>query len=44
MRRSYVCSDITNEQVGISGETVPGAGTSVFIDLIPIMPSGEWWF
>ncbi len=22
----------------------PRAGTSVFIDLIPIMPSGEWWF
>ncbi len=39
-----VCSDITNEQVGISGVTVPGAGTSIFIDLIPITPSCEGWF
>ncbi len=22
----------------------PRAGTSIFIDLIPITPSGEWWF
>ncbi len=22
----------------------PRAGTSVFIDLFPITPSGEWWF
>ncbi len=38
------CSDITNTQVGISGETVPEGRTSIFIDLIPITLSGEGWF
>ncbi len=36
----FECSDITNEQIGISGETVPGGGRL----LCSIMPSSEWWF
>ncbi len=38
-----VCSDITNDQLGISGETGSVAQISCFIEHT-VLPPGEWWF
>ncbi len=41
----YRCVVISQTHRLVSQERLfPGAGTSVSIDLIPITPSGEWWF
>ncbi len=39
----FVCSDITNTLVGISGETAPVAGISCFIEYT-VVPSDKRWF
>ncbi len=39
----FICSDITNTLVGISGETAPVARISCFVECT-VLPPGEWWF
>ncbi len=41
--REATCSDITNDQLGISGETDAVAQISMFI-VCTVLPPVKWWF